>query len=237
MADKVDASKELKELTDEEFEDTDFWSKMLDDNEDPSFVERPVRTEGFLDDKEIPIQTEDTTQQSNTPLTEDSSTEKKSKKRYLFFILPFLLLFLIGGSFSIYHMFFSSDTESIPKEQEAESAPVATEEQEGTAIETKEVERFSTAWAPFWLRLQRDGKEVFVTLSFTTVTTNPKVIQEIQHKEVILRDAIYYYLQNITLSSNHETIEKIKKDIVEILNSYISSGTVDSLGVETFFIQ
>ncbi|MDE7469683.1 MAG: flagellar basal body-associated FliL family protein [Desulfovibrionaceae bacterium] len=238
MADKRTDANELKELTDEQFENTDFWSEMLDEPEDPSFVERPDRTEGFLDDTELPVQTEDlTTQQSEQDVVdEETDEEKQKKKRYLLILsLVSLILLLIGGVLT-YKILFN-EQEDVKSEEGTMASPSQGEEREEVKIETKEVEYFSTAWEPFWLRLQRDGKEVFVTLSFTTITTTPSVLQEMQHKEVMLRDAVYYYLQNITLSTNKETIEKIKHDIVDILNTYISSGSIESLGIETFFIQ
>ena len=237
MTDKYNTSQELKELTDEQFEDTSFWSGMLNEPEDPSFVERPDRTEGFLDDQDLPIQTEDTTQQREQSPSEQTIQEKRyfTKKRIIIGS-TLIIVVLILASF-MYTLFLNPQNSTVSGKKESISHAQDASEEKNVTIETKEVERLNTVWEPFWLRLQKDGKEVFVTLSFTTTTTNPKVIQEIKHKEIFLRDAIYYYLKNIQLSTNKETIEKIKKDVIEILNTHISSGSVESIGMETFFVH
>lgn len=234
MVDQQERITELKELTDEQFEDTSFWSQMLDEPDDPSFVERSDRTEGFLDDKELPVHTENTIKQSEENTHEKEEGERiQPRKRYLLIAIILSCLFISTGVV-IYVVFFSGPS-SAPRKEENPAPAEPT--QEGTAVPTKEVEYINIQWEPFWLRLQKDGKEVFLTLSFTTTTSNPKVTQEIAHKEILLRDAIYYYLQNSTVSTNKEMIEKMKRDIIDIINSYITAGTIDSLGIESFFIQ
>lgn len=235
MDDNRDKPHNLKELSDDQFEDTSFWSGMLDEPDDPSFVERPTHSDGFLDDEALPIHKENLRKETDEP---QEAVPSETKKKVIPFALILLIVFVllsITASFTVYYIYVKKpiSEETIPVEEPTviqEKAPPIT-------TITKEIEYLTMPWDPFWLQVNQDGKERFLTLSFSILATTPKVLKELQHKEIVVRDAIYYYLQHVNITSNKETIEKIKKDIVEILNLNVSTGTIESIGIETFFIQ
>ena len=54
-----------------------------------------------------------------------------------------------------------------------------------------------------------------------------------------LRDAVFYYLRhkNLTFLSDTENVAVMKHDLLGILNGHLSSGTMDSLLIESYLVK
>ena len=57
------------------------------------------------------------------------------------------------------------------------------------------------SWEPFWVE-QKDAKGSirFLVVKFSAPTENQKLVFEAQAKKVVIRDAVYYYLKNKSLT-------------------------------------
>ena len=104
---------------------------------------------------------------------------------------------------------------------------------------------FYIAFAPFWLELTDEDKQgrnadkdgvYFLVCKFTAVTLSEAVLQETQGKQLVLRDALYFYLKNksYTFLTSSENTQTIKNDLVSVLNGYLITGKVEDLLFERF---
>jgi flagellar FliL protein len=98
------------------------------------------------------------------------------------------------------------------------------------------------AFAPFWLELTSDsprGKDkiFFLVCKFTAITKSEATLQEAQNKNIILRDALYFYLKNkpydFLISADNTPV--IKNDLISVINGYLTGNNkVDDVLFERY---
>jgi flagellar FliL protein len=95
-------------------------------------------------------------------------------------------------------------------------------------------------WEPFWVE-QKDAKGNirFLVVKFSAPTENQKLVFEAQAKKVTIRDAVYYYLKNksLTFLTDAANAETLKKDILAIMNEYLSIGKLEDLLIENYLVK
>lgn len=93
---------------------------------------------------------------------------------------------------------------------------------------------------PFWVE-QRDaeGNIRFLVCKFAAPATDPKLIAEVQGKKVVIRDAVYYYLKNKSLVflTDGANADTLKKDLLTIINGYLSLGKLEDLLIENYLVK
>lgn len=123
----------------------------------------------------------------------------------------------------------------------AATAPTAVQLPEGppqlpATPTAKHLMRFS----PFWVE-QKDaeGNIRFLSLTFSIPTDNDMLFAELVGKNIVLRDALFYYLSNrplVTLQ-NETTMAALKADLMTVINEHTANGKVNDIFIENFLIQ
>lgn len=92
---------------------------------------------------------------------------------------------------------------------------------------------------PFMVEL-RDGEKIqFLYSKFSFPAQSEELAREINDKSIILRDSIYYYLHNqeAIFLRNKDNSDKIKNDILSVINQYLSTDRVEDLLIEEYLVK
>jgi flagellar FliL protein len=158
----------------------------------------------------------------------------KSKKLMIPLSLLLLLLLLIPAK-----MIFFPGVELFPKEKASlqETGDLKESELEPKKIEKQEI---TIRFKPFWVEKQtEDGKVRFLQCKFSFTTLNPQMELEVKHKDIIIRDAIYYYLRNKELEFlvDSKNLSALKTDLLTVMNQYLGSDQIDNLLIEEYLVR
>lgn len=196
---------------------------FLDD--DPEEAEKPAAVTGKAD---APAQL-------NTTSVPEAKPGNKKKK---------LLIAGVGGAVTIVlavvvsvFLFFGGDTPLPPPPPPPEPT---VEEQAKTPPSPPPVQEYIMQWEPFWVELKdTEGASRFLTITFSTPTTNQVLLAEMNGKKYILRDALFYYLRNqpIISLSDEEKATTLKSDLLTVLNEHLGSGKVNDILIQEYLLQ
>lgn len=91
---------------------------------------------------------------------------------------------------------------------------------------------------PFWVAFDQGDEVRFLTLKMTLVAEDPMLSLEIQRKNIILRDAAYYFLNNRPLPTvkRAEAADALKDDLLSVLNQHLSRPLSGVL-IEEYLVQ
>ncbi len=92
---------------------------------------------------------------------------------------------------------------------------------------------------PFLIeRRGSEGEIRFLRCRFTIPTDNPSLYAELQAKNIAVRDAIYYYLNNkpVTFLSDSTQTEVLKKDLISVINEHLTSEKIQELYIEDYLV-
>ncbi len=83
-----------------------------------------------------------------------------------------------------------------------------------------------------------EGEIRFLRCRFTIPTENPNLYAELQMKNIAVRDAIYYYLNNkpVTFLSDSTQTEVLKKDLISVINEHVSAEKIQELYIEEYLV-
>ncbi|MGE4298741.1 MAG: flagellar basal body-associated FliL family protein [Desulfovibrionaceae bacterium] len=150
-----------------------------------------------------------------------------------------LLLLLLGlGAFLYFH------SGEKPAEDAAQEQPA--EKDEATAQDAAKPEKepekkdFIVAWDRFWVEHRtEDGQIRFLICKFSAPTTDEKLAWEIRSKKVTLRDSVFYYLRNkdLTFLSDKKNVDLLKKDLLGVINQYLTNGQLEELLIEEYLVK
>ena len=100
--------------------------------------------------------------------------------------------------------------------------------------------QFLLSWDPFWVE-QKDteGSIRFLVCKFGVPTDSAPLYGEMQAKKVVLRDAIYYYLRNRTLTilDTEAKTAALKDELRTVINEHVASGKVEDIYIENYLIR
>ncbi|MBQ7585414.1 MAG: flagellar basal body-associated FliL family protein [Desulfovibrionaceae bacterium] len=76
----------------------------------------------------------------------------------------------------------------------------------------------------------------FLVCKFSTVSKSPAINSEIDHKMLVLRDAVYFYLRGKPAEYLLDSANagEIKHDLVNILNDYLQRGKLEDVLLDNF---
>ncbi|MCA1743849.1 MAG: flagellar basal body-associated FliL family protein [Desulfovibrionales bacterium] len=169
---------------------------------------------------------------SKDPVKIDQEISKapgKDKKKLYLSIALFLLIVLL---ITLYLIFFSKKNEVPPQDPEATQEQTAVEPDEPVLDEIINFE-------PFMVEMNTEESIRFLHTRFSLPAHNERLAGEIRDKNIILRDAIYYYLNNqetIFLQDKDNT-DKIKNDLLSVVNQYLSSGNIKDILIEEYLVK
>jgi flagellar FliL protein len=152
--------------------------------------------------------------------------------------LGVLLLAGIGGV-----MFFLSSPEEPPVPVAQVEEPPVQEHNASRPTEQKDNATEPTvplfAFSPFQVEHIQGERVRLLTCRFGVPDAAQTLAMEMRFKEIILRDGVYRYLKNTPLSflDDPENSEKLKADIVTVLNQNLQSGQISSILLEEYVVQ
>ena len=92
---------------------------------------------------------------------------------------------------------------------------------------------------PFLIeRRGSEGEIRFLRCRFSIPTDNPSLYGELQAKNIAVRDAIYYYLNNkpVTFLSDSTQTEVLKRDLISVINEHLTSEKIQELYIEDYLV-
>ncbi|MBZ2173373.1 flagellar basal body-associated protein FliL [Nitratidesulfovibrio sp. SRB-5] len=181
-------------------------------------------------------------------LSPDGDAPKKKKfsldlsgllaNKKLLIIVVAVLVLLVGGGAA---WFLLRKKEAPPPPPEAAVQKIVVPQQAAPSpAEPARPAQTILSWEPFWVE-QKDAKGAirFLVVKFSAPTENQKLVFEAQAKKVVIRDAVYYYLKNksLTYLTDAANAETLKKDILAIMNEYLSIGKLEDLLIENYLVK
>ncbi len=173
---------------------------------------------------------------------DEAPVEKKSKTKLLIVIGIVVIILLLAAI--LVKLFLFSDPAPKTKEEPVaeetveeipevipEAAPPPPPEEPGVTLLRMD---------PFWVE-QKDEKNKtrFLIARLAMTTTDPIIVAEFGRKSIILRDAVYFYLKNKDLQflSDKKNAEKLKKDLLVVINQYIVGGQFEEILFEEYLVR
>ena len=207
-------------------------------------VELDLDDAPFLMEEEEP-EPEPAPEAAAAPAESDEAAEPAAQKRDFKTLLRALLKdkrVLAGAGSAVillavagYFLFGSSESDApAPPEQVA-----AHTEPEAPKEPAKPTEYY-IRWEPFWVEFtDSDGNIRFLVCRFAGVTLNEILKHEAEAKQLVLRDTIYYYLmhKDKTFLGNTANADALKRDVLAVVNQYLSSGQLDQILLEDYVIK
>jgi flagellar FliL protein len=99
---------------------------------------------------------------------------------------------------------------------------------------------FMVNWEPFLVeRRGEEGEIRFLYCRFATPTDNQLLQSELEAKKIVVRDAIYYYLNNkpLTFLSDLDKQQSLKADLISVINEHVSSAKLSELYFEEYMVR
>ena len=156
-----------------------------------------------------------------------TEVEGEKKGKLLFVLLPMILLGLGGGGFVAYSQYVSLATMGY------EPAPYGEEESEPLEYgEFKEMDNLIIN------PTGTDGKRyLMVKLGFES--DNPKALEELTTKDIVIRDAIVRYLsaQTVPDLAAIEKRDSLKQDLRKNINKILENGRITRLYFTQYVLQ
>ncbi|PTN37046.1 hypothetical protein C6366_08055 [Desulfonatronum sp. SC1] len=176
----------------------------------------------FLDDieDEAPPETEDEPEEPEAGKVEEEPKPEKSSR----------LMLIIGGvvaALLLAGLAFWLTRPPPPEPKIPEPEPL---QQPQPAPEPKP-EKYTVDLKPFWVAYTQGEDVMFLTLHLVLVTEGSTSYVEVQRKEIILRDAAYYFLNNrpIPEIKREDAADALKTDLMSVMNQHLSHPLTDIL--------
>lgn len=181
----------------------------------------------FLDD--IDEEPSDEVVKPEAPDAEKGEGESKSGKSYRLTLVIggiIVALLLAGLAFWL--------TRPPPEPAQPEPEPL---QQPQPAPEPKP-EEYTVDLKPFWVAYTQGEDVAFLTLRLTLTMEGSTRYVEVQRKEIILRDAVYYFLNNrpIPEIKREDAADALKADLMSVINQHLSSPLADIL-IEEYLVR
>lgn len=171
--------------------------------------------------------------------TADSAPKKKSKTK-LFVFIGIGVIILLLSAILIKLFLFSETPEPVAVEEVVEKIPETVPAPEEIPPPPEEPGVTLLRMDPFWVEQKDDKNNTrFLIARFAMTTKDEMVVAEYGRKSLILRDAVYFYLKNKDLQylSDKKNVDKLKKDLLMVINQYIVAGQFDEILFEKYLVR
>ena len=193
----------------------------------------------LMDDEEPEPEPEAPPDAESAPADAEALPEGKKRLNFKALLKDKRVLAGAGSAFILLGVaaffLFSSPAEETPPPPEPESQ--TTEE---APKEPAKPTEYYIRWEPFWVEFtDSEGNVRFLVCRFAGMTTNETLKMEAEAKQLVLRDTIYYYLthKDKEFLGNTANAEALKRDILAVVNQYLSSGQIDQVLLEDYVIK
>ncbi len=195
------------------------------DLDDAPFLEEEEEEEELVFEEEV------------TPLLDeaDKKTESGLKallKNKIFLLFSGIVLLLIA----IIIFLLLREPETPPPPPPAPVEPKQTEETE----EAPKAPEILIRLDPFLIEQRdKDNKIRFLDIRIVVITTNDSLARLFKQETYTIRNALYYYMKNKDLHflSDKNNSDRLKKELLAIINQYMGYGQFDTLLFEQYLVR
>ena len=196
-------------------------------------VELDVEDAPFLQkEQEAAEQLPATTGSEEVQADEDVSKKKKKKKKLLIIGGAVVLLLVVAG---VAAWWFTRAPEVPPPPPPEEPKPevIVVPSVPQVVVKPDIIREFDLFIVPTGSEYT---KAQFLICKFATISKIPTTNNEIDQKKLVLRDAVYYYLRGKPAEYllDSANAASIKKDLVEILNGYLTRGKLEDVLLDSY---
>jgi len=194
----------------------------------------------FLEDEEEAPAAEKGQAEEAAPFPVETEGKKPSRKKKLILIAAPVLLLVIGAA-----VFFLLHKKPAPPPAPVEETPPVEQAPPPEPVPPPPEppapkQEIVIPMEPFLVELtDSQGHTRFLTIRFTAVTQEKSVELEFKRNIIVLRDAVYYYLQNKKLEflTDKNNADVLKKDVLSVINQFIGAQPLDNLLIEDYLVK
>jgi flagellar protein FliL len=165
---------------------------------------------------------------------EEKKTSGLDRKKKLMILGAVGLILLIAAAVTIKVLYFKGTAAPLPAKH------AAAEPGASNATEKPELPELPVHLEPFWVEQKGEGDEIrFLTVRMMLTTRDPAVVRDIQMKLLPARNAIFYYLKNkdVQFLADEKNAEKLKSELLLVINQYVTDGKFDNLMFEEYVVK
>lgn len=179
------------------------------------------------------------------PLPEDKPAEAKpplSKKKKLILLGAAVLVLLIAAGVAAKIFLFKGGAPAeapAAKEEKAEHKANATADNASEAA-LPQAPALLVKLEPFWVEQKGQGDEVrFLIVRMILASNEQALASELKTKLLPIRNAVFYYLKNkdVQFLADEHNAEKLKGELLLVVNQYMDMGKFDSVMFEEYVVK
>jgi len=122
----------------------------------------------------------------------------------------------------------------------ADKASQSAAQDNSTQAAAPELPEIQVRMEPFWVEQKGEGDEVrFLIARILLSTREDSVAKEFQSRIMQARNAVFYYLKNkdVQFLADEKNAEKMKSELLMVVNQYVSDGKFDTLLFEEYVVK
>jgi flagellar FliL protein len=170
-------------------------------------------------------------------LTPDETQKPAPKDRKKLIIIGAAALVLVLALGIAAKFLFFKGKAAPPPEPPAAQAPAQDNNTQAVAPEPPEIQ---VRMEPFWVEQKGEADEVrFLIVRILLGTPQAGVAKEFEARSMQARNAIFYYLKNkdVQFLTDEKNTEKLKTELLLVINQYVSDGKFESLMFEEYVVK
>ncbi len=160
------------------------------------------------------------------------------KKKLIIIAAAAVVLLLVAG-IAVKMLFFKAKPAQEPEKVE-QSAPKDAPAENATEAKAPELPEIQVRLEPFWVEQRDDKDEIrFLIVRMLLGTTDQMVAKEFAGRQLAARNAIFYYLKNkdVQFLADEHNAEKLKAELLMVINQYVSDGKFETLMFEEYVVK
>lgn len=170
--------------------------------------------------------------------TEEKKPSFLADRKKLIIIGAAALLVLVAAALAVKFLFFKGKS-SPPPDKTEHSAPKEPAKDNASEAAAPELPEFQVHMEPFWVE-QKSGDDIrFLIVRMQLGTHDKGVPQDFEGKLLPARNAIFYYLKNkdVQFLTDENNAEKLKNELLLVINQYVADGKFDTLLFEEYVVK
>lgn len=200
-------------------------------------VELDLEDAPFLEEEEeAPAEPEKPT--ASVSLETPPEEKKPLDKKKLILIAVAALVLLIGAGIAVKLVFFGA--KDSPKLEETKQTAAAEEQAANQTAAEPEPPEIQVRLDPFWVEQRAEQDQIrFLIVRILVGTKDPSIAKEFEARLLPARNAIFYYLKNkdVHFLADEENTEKLKEELLLVINQYVTDGKFDTLMFEEYVVK
>jgi flagellar FliL protein len=188
----------------------------------------------FLEEEEE-VKPEPAKPKKEVSLTAEEADQAPPRDRKKLIIIGAAALILLLALVFTAKFFFFKGKAAPP----ADNATQAAAQDNGTQA-APELPEFQVRLEPFWVEQKSGGDEVrFLIVRILLGTHEASVAKDFESRMLQARNAIFYYLKNkdVQFLADETNTEKLKTELLLVVNQYVSDGKFETLLFEEYVVK